>query len=114
MKLLIPAEVLKAATVYTSKDKTRYNIDCLLFADGKVIATNGHSLLIWRHGATLSNEGGKDPDFLMAFDKTSLKFLKAANKGALAFHYDTETRVLTDGYGQSIMKEIFVIRTVPE
>ena len=103
MKLLIPAEVLKAATVYTSKDETRYNINCLLFESGKVIATNGHSMLIWKHGATLSNEGGQNPDFLMAFDKTSLKFLKAADKGVLAFHYDTETRVLTGGYGQSIM-----------
>ena len=51
MKLLIPAEILKAATVYTSKDKTRYNMNCLLFEDGKVIATNGYSLLVWRHGA---------------------------------------------------------------
>ena len=117
MKLLIPAEILKAATVYTNKDKTRYNINCLLFEDGKVIATNGHSLLVWRHGVILDAEQerimtkGKEeieirsketPDFLMSFDKTSLKFLKAANKGVLAFHYDTETRVLSDGYGQSI------------
>ena len=114
MKLLIPAEVLKAATVYTSKDKTRYNLKCLLFEDGKVIATNGHSLLVWRHGTILSNEGGKAPDFLMAFDNTSLKFLKAANKGVLAFHYDTETRVLSDGEQSITLHKPSKIANFPE
>ncbi|MCR4286419.1 MAG: hypothetical protein NUW09_00205 [Deltaproteobacteria bacterium] len=101
MKLSIPAEVLKAATVYTSKDEARHNINCLSFEDGRVIATNGTSLLVWRHGATLNNEGSKDPDFLMSFDKVTLKFVKAAD--CRAFPYDTETRVLSDGYGQSII-----------
>ena len=129
MMLLIPAEILKAATVYTSKDGTRYNINCLLFEDGKVIATNGHSLLVWRHGAILDagqeriiTKGKEDveirskeaPDFLMAFDNTSLKFLKAANKGALAFHYDTETRVLSDGEQSITLHEPPKITDFPE
>ena len=101
MKIQIPIEILKAATVYTSKDETRYNINCLSFEDGRVIATNGHSLLVWAHGAKLNAEGDKDPDFLMHFDNASLKFLKAPSKGALAYHYDTDTRVLSAG-GQSI------------
>ena len=103
MKLLIPVEILKAATVYMSRDKTRYNINCLSFEGGNVIATNGTSLLVWRHGAELNQEGNrKNADFLMNFDKASLKFLKAAHKACIAFTYDTETRVLSDGYGQSI------------
>lgn len=109
MKLLIPTEILKAATVYVNGDETRYNTNCLLFEGGNVIATNGHSLLVWRHGADLNaNAGvipsvGKDLDFLIAFTKDALKFIKAtAKKVCLTFGYDTETYVLSDGYGQSI------------
>lgn len=103
MKLLIPAGILKAAITYIGKDWTRHNINGLLFEDGKVIAANSHSLLVWKYGARLS-EKGESPNFFMPFNKASIKFVKTANKG-LVFHYDTKTHILRDGYGQSILLE---------
>lgn len=99
MKLIIPTKILKAATIYIGKYKTRYS--CLSFEDGKVIATNGHNLLVWRHGTKLS-ENKKDPDFLMHFNKNALKFVKAAGTAVFTFEYDTETHILSNGYGQAI------------
>lgn len=99
MKLLIPAKILKAALIYASKDDARYNVSCLSFEAGKVIATDGQALLVWEHGATLHTEGDKDPDFLLPLDTTARKLIKSANKRVDAFQYDTDTCVLADVYG---------------